>query len=239
MRPSFIFAVRKGRMFLVNSSYTQSELERFCSPCSEIRLLRPEVRDVFNLRASSSASPGASSEVVKLVSIGTLEPRKNYRFAAQLRKALADTLGKRVELHIIGRTRWGEDAQWLSQERGVILHGYCPVEQIKTLVQSADVFICTSKEEGLGLPLLEIQHGGILVAATDIPVFRESLADSGCFLPIDSAVNAADALAAVLKEPGWKERRYALARANVERWNAVARQDMRLFIDWLKQKACP
>lgn len=234
MRPSFQFAVNHGRNFLVNSLYTKKELERFCSAQADIRLLRPIVKNVFGLDGEIAIRNFNPPEVLKLISIGTLEPRKNYLFAAQVRKLLSKALGKRVEFHIIGRNGWGDEAAQLAREEDVTLHGYCTNEQIKALVQSSDVFLCTSKEEGLGLPLLEIQHGGIMVAATDLPVFREVMGESGCYFPIDAPEHAVTQLLAVFKDPDWKQKQHALACANVLRWNALAQEDMNAFIKRLE-----
>lgn len=231
MRPSFAFAVRHGRSFLVNSLTTKAELEKFCSPEAHIRLLRPEVGNVFGLDPNA---PRVAPETLKLIAVGTLEPRKNYPYAAAIRRELEKLSGKRVELHIAGRAGWGEEAAALAKDEKILLHGYCTAEQVRNLIASADVCLCTSKEEGLGLPLLEAQHGGILVAATDIPVFREVLGNSGCLLPLGDAPKAAAALAAILTQPGAREKYRALSLANVARWNALAAADRQAFLDAIR-----
>ena len=234
MRPSFAFAVRRLRWFLVNSMCTRDTLLEWCRPDAEIRLLRPEVRNVFGLVPHLSRSKRDYRKPLRLLSIGTIEPRKNYPFAALIRRALAAHLDRSVELHIVGRNGWGRHAELLRAEEGVVLHDYCPTETVRALIDSADVFLATSKEEGLGLPLLEVQHGGLFVAAIDIPIFPEVLGESGCLLDPSSADKAAERIASELSTSNWAERHRITAIRNVQSWNARARSDKLDFLSWIR-----
>ena len=59
------------------------------------------------------------------------------------------------------------------------------------MLQGADLFICTSHDEGLGLPLLEAQYGGLPVVAPDAAIFHEVLGVSGIFVDPADPVAAA------------------------------------------------
>jgi len=236
MRPSFAFAVHHLRRFLVNSISTRDALRKKCRSDAEIHLLRPEVRNVFELTSSGKTKATVGRQTLRLLSIGTVEPRKNYAAANLIRKALAAHLACAVELHIVGRKGWGREAESLQGDNDVQLHGYCSIEQIQALIDSTDIFLATSKEEGLGLPLLEVQHGGIFVAAADIPVFREVLGKSGCLFNPDSADAAAYRIASELSLPNWRERHCVAALQNVERWNLQAKNDMQQFLYWIEKK---
>ena len=85
-------------------------------------------------------------------------------------------------LEVIGRRGWGDDWDVLSTTPGVILHGFQPDNDATAILARADILICTSHEEGLGLPLLEAQYAGLPVVAPDQPVFREVLDRSGVFI---------------------------------------------------------
>lgn len=232
MRPSFKFAVRHARHFLVNSVYTQGELRAHCSTAATIQIVRPPVHDVFGL-ADHRINTFDPTKPLRLVTIGTLEPRKNLRYAVAIRHALADRLGRAVELHIIGRKGWGVEADWIAQQTGVITHGYLAAEQVRAVVGQADLFISTSLEEGLGLPLLEVQHGGLCVVASDIPVYQEVLGQTGCLMPLNDASHAAQKISDLIAQPDWKNYQSNLARANVAAWIHQATQDRHAFLLWL------
>jgi glycosyltransferase involved in cell wall biosynthesis len=142
-----------------------------------------------------------------------------------------------VHLNIIGRPGWGPDAEWLAQQPHVQLLGPLPDRDARAAIEAGDFLICTSRDEGLGLPLLEVQHGGVPVIAPNMPVFREVLGRSGLFVDAADPVAAADAIARLYASPGWRVRSTEAALANVARWNALAANDhaiiCRMFEDML------
>jgi hypothetical protein len=50
------------------------------------------------------------------------------------------------------RQGWGDDWRALEAFPGVTLHGYQASDRVKQRLHDADIFICTSHDEGLGLP---------------------------------------------------------------------------------------
>ena len=205
MVPSFAFAMRFGRCFLVNSRTTGTG-----------DLTPPTPR------------PG---EPLRLLAIGTIEPRKDYPAAIAIVAAL-NGAGVPAELHVVGRVGWGRHAFLSAPPPFLTLHGYLADAALRRLVERCHLLISTSKAEGLGLPLLEVQHGGLPVAAPHGPVFAEVLGASG--LSIDPAEPAR--AAAAIRD--WVGRSAfaaapAAARANVERWNALADADAERFARFL------
>jgi glycosyltransferase involved in cell wall biosynthesis len=160
-----------------------------------------------------------------LVALGTVEPRKNFCAAAMIVSALRARGFPDATLDIVGRQGWGDDWRTIETIPGVTLHGYQPGEQVKQLLDAADLFICTSHDEGLGLPLLEAQYAGLPIIAPDASIFREVLGDSGVFIDPTEPVAAAARIAANLSDAGWRARHVALAQANLTRWNALAGGD--------------
>lgn len=233
MAPPFRFAVSRLPRFLVNSLHTQDELRRFCRPDAEIIPFRPGVRNVFGLSAQGRAERSGAPSALRLVALGTVEPRKNLIAAAAALTALRARHFPDATLGIIGRIGWGPDAEALRGIAGVTLHGYLETAQSRALIEAADLCITTAHDEGLGLPLLEVQYAGLPVVAPDKTVFREVLAGSGLLLPDAAAQAQADAIAAMVAQSGWRARHAAAGAANLERWNAVAAADKSAVIELL------
>ena len=229
MARPFRFAVRRLPRFLVNSEHTSRELARFCRADAEITLYRPQVRDVFGLAAPRG--PAAQEQVpqekgaLRLIALGTVEPRKNLRAAAAVLAALRAGAFPRATLDICGREGWGGDAAALARAPGVTLHGYQPAARIRELTAAADAFITTAHDEGLGLPLLEAQYAGLPVIAPDRPVFREVLARSGVLIDAADPAAAAARITADVSAADWRARAAALAAENLARWNGAAARD--------------
>ncbi len=227
MAPSFALAMRFGRIFLVNSRTTGKALRGLCRPDALIGLLRPSVRDVFGLAGLSGPASYAPGETLKLLAIGTIEPRKNYPAAIALTAAL-NAAGIRAELHVVGRTGWGRHAFLEEPPPFLILHGFRDDAGLRALAAECHLLVSTAKAEGLGLPLLEVQHGGLPVVAPEGSVFAEVLGQSGLFIRPDDPASAAAAILAWIREGGLASAP-AASRANVARWNQLAAEDAARF----------
>lgn len=226
----FAVAVRRLPRFLVNSETTAQSLRKFCRGDADIRLYRPRVRNVFGLSASARAMRRGG---LRLVAVGTVEPRKNLLAAAKIVAALQAAGHTRARLDMVGRVGWGDDAQKLAAMPGVTLHGYQDSARVRELIENADALISTAHDEGLGLPLLEAQYAALPVIAPDKPVFREVLGSSGLFVDTDNPEQSAARIAAHLLRENAAALHGAAALANVERWNRTAEDDGRRTIDWI------
>lgn len=223
MAKPFKLAVERYPYFLVNSLETRRALAAHCRPDARIVVYRPKVRNVFGL--TPTAGKRNIGTALRLVSLGTVEPRKNYAYAASILAALRSGAFPDATLDIIGRNGWGDDWQTLSQQPGVTLRGYQTVEQVKQRIEQADALLCTSHEEGLGLPLLEAQYAGIPVIAPDGAIFREVLGGSGIFIDRSNAAAAAATITAILTGPDRRQQFRKLGADNLVRWNALAETD--------------
>lgn len=223
MSPSFALALRWCPNLFVNSRTTGEAVRAVCAPRARIALLRPPVRDAFGLGDLPGAAPYGPGDVLRLLAIGTIEPRKNIPAALALTAALIRA-GVPAELHLVGRVGWGRHEYLDDPPPFLHRHGYLSDSELRGLVGSCHALLSTSKAEGLGLPLLEVQHGGLPVVAPDDPVFREVLGQSGLLIRPEEPDAAARALLDWIAGDGLA-RAAAASRDNVIRWNAEAAGD--------------
>jgi glycosyltransferase involved in cell wall biosynthesis len=225
MAAPFRLALRRYPRFLTNSSDTRRKMAAYCRADADITLYRPPVRNVFGLSSQQRAARDVQPQPLRLVALGTVEPRKNFVAAAKIIAALRAQGFADATLDIVGRQGWGDDWRQLEASPGVTLHGYQTTERVRAILDAADVFICTSHDEGLGLPLLEAQYSGLPVVAPDAPVFHEVLGASGTFIATSDPAAAAAQIAAVMAETDWRARHVVLATQNLQRWNMLAESD--------------
>jgi glycosyltransferase involved in cell wall biosynthesis len=238
MVPSFRRAVAQLPWFLVNSQTTAGELAAFTRPDAEITLYRPQVRDVFGIGTEGAAKAANERRVerggrLELIALGTVEPRKNLPAAAAIVAALREAWGWDARLHVVGRIGWGGEVERLRERPGVILHGYRETAEVRALMAAAHVFLTTSHDEGLGLPLLEAQHAGLPIVAPDKPVFREVLGTSGRFIDPADPMAAAAAITALVARSDAFVSAAADAMGNIARWNGAAEADRSALIERL------
>lgn len=233
MAQPFRRAITSLRYFLVNSATTRAHLAPHVTADAEIRLYRPHVSNVFGLQRRPPAERTVANAPLIVGAVGTIEPRKNFGAAAEVCRMLAEAIGRPVELHIIGRAGWGEDAAALAQMPHVHLHGFLPDEKARAVIGRFDLFLCTSHDEGLGLPLLEMQYASLPVIAPDAAVFREVLSGSGLYFDPRAPQDAVTTIAALLQRPDWRAQAAASARANIARWNTQADADRAAVVAFL------
>ncbi len=225
MSAPFRLAVRKLPRFFVNSETTGEQLRYYCRADAEIILYRPPVRNVFSLAVNEVNHSAMSVKALKLVTVGTVEPRKNLQAAAKILTELRAGGFPDATLDIVGRIGWGGEAEQLAKVPGITLHGYMNPDEVKAVVEGADILLSTSHDEGLGLPLLEVQYAGLPVVVPDRPVFHEVLGFSGTFINTADAPAAVKAIAAIVSSEGWRKLYAAKAQANILRWNELAAAD--------------
>ena len=132
-----------------------------------------------------------------LLSVGTVEPRKNHRYMLEVLDVLWN-LDWSVSWVIAGRPGWYMD-HWMRELREHPEYGkrifYLPEADdadLAALYGAAEYLFQLSLGEGFGLPLVEAAANGIPVICSDIPVFREIGKDlSFTYCPLNSAEHAA------------------------------------------------
>lgn len=229
----FRLAIRHLRYFFVNSLATGRELAPVVSPQAKIMPFRPAARNVFGLSPHKAVTSKSSNEPIIVGALGTIEPRKNFTAAANIIHVLGQRLNRPVELHIVGRPGWGEDYERLARMPHVRLHGFVPDDEVPDIIATWDAVLCSSHSEGLGLPLLELQHAGLPIIVPDQAIFHEVLGASGIFIRPGEPEEAAMRIADLIVQPGWSTHNAELARKNIERWNLLAEEDRKNALAFL------
>jgi len=168
------------------------------------------------------------ADVRYVLSVGTLEPRKNL--AGLLRawaRALPDLPGD-LELVIAGapgRASVFAEASLGDLPPRVRLAGRVDDDMLPALYAEAEWFVYLSLYEGFGLPPLEALACGTPVIVSDIPVFREVAGDAAITVAPRDEAAVADVLVQAVSDAGQRatlaER--GLARARRFDWRTTAR----------------
>jgi glycosyltransferase involved in cell wall biosynthesis len=167
-----------------------------------------------------------------LLTVGTLEPRKNLgRVLAAFARARAE-LGEDLALVVVGPAGWGrQDGPPDPREpasAGVVFAGSLPGPVLVGLYRRAVALVYAPLAEGFGLPPLEAMAAGTAVVASPVPSVDEEVAL--VVDPLDVA-GLAGAMVAVVTEPARRRRLVAAgrARAATRTWQAVAEAHLALW----------
>ncbi len=110
--------------------------------------------------------------------VGTIEPRKNHRFALDAFDLLWQQ-GANDKLLIVGRIGWKCD-QLIDRilkhpefNKRLYLKWHVTDNELQTVYKKSEGLIFSSFAEGFGLPLVEAMASQIKIVCSDIPIFRE------------------------------------------------------------------
>ena len=171
-----------------------------------------------------------------ILSVGTLEPRKNaetlIRAYARLKKASA-ILHKLV---LAGGLGWRYERLFaLVEELGlqddVLFPGFVSYGELPLWYNAADLFVFPSLYEGFGLPPLEAMACGVPVIASNVSSLPEVVGDAGPLVDPLDVEGLAEAIAQVLGDGALRAemRERGVARAEQFSWLEAARGTARVY----------
>jgi alpha-1,3-rhamnosyl/mannosyltransferase len=206
--------------------------------------LDPERVDVTPYGVDERFSPGAPSSAILeglgvsqpyLLTVGTLQPRKNLETALRAFERLADA-GAEHHFVVAGARGWDDEgliarferARWRSRIHVV---GRVADDSLVTLYRGADCFVFPSREEGFGLPPLEAMACGTPVVASRVSSIPEVVGDAGVLVDPDDVAEIAGALEQVIGSPATRAKliRRGRERARVFTWARCAELTVRAY----------
>jgi glycosyltransferase involved in cell wall biosynthesis len=172
--------------------------------------------------AAEPSGPRDSAERLVLA-IGRLEPQKGFDV---LLRAFSTMSARHPDwrLAILGEGSSRAPLEALARELGiaarVVLPGRTP--DPRPFLQSAAIFVLSSRFEGFPNALAEAMASGVAVIATDCPTGPRELVQpdaSGLLVPTDDVAGMADALERLAADPGLRHRLGEAAREAVRRYH--------------------
>ncbi|MDX1662804.1 MAG: glycosyltransferase family 1 protein [Candidatus Promineifilaceae bacterium] len=169
-----------------------------------------------------------------LLSVGTIQPRKNYRMLIRAFRPIAQQYPH--DLVIGGGKGWlyeeviAEAARQKLEQR-VHFIGYVANAHLPALYSGATLFALPSLYEGFGLPLLEAMACGVATVASSISSLPEVAGEASLLLPPRDQQAWTEGLKRLLQS---EQERRQLAEAGLRRamafsWEASARQLVELY----------
>jgi len=118
-----------------------------------------------------------------LLSVGTIEPRKNLAGLLQAYRQLEDSLRRRNPLVLVGAYGWNsgnlmEEVRRLQAAGEVIYLDYVPEQDLPLVYAAAKAFCYFSFYEGFGLPVLEAMSSGVPVVCAATSALPELCCDT-------------------------------------------------------------
>jgi alpha-1,3-rhamnosyl/mannosyltransferase len=178
-----------------------------------------------------------------VLSVGTLEPRKNLNTLFAAYAGLPAALRQRYPLVVAGMSGWKTEGLMKSAAELIRcgelrLLGYVADELIPPLYAGAAAFAYPSRYEGFGLPALEAMASGVPVITGNLTSLPEVVGDAGIMVDPDDVDGLRDSLRQLLEDRAYAEDlgRRGLARAGTFSWARCARETFSVYEKVMAQR---
>ena len=244
-RWKFHRAVAEADRIIAISECTKRDIMYYGNVNPErISLIYQSCSTFFKLRESEDKLQDVNARYMLppryIVSVGTIEERKNVLLAVKALHRLPEDLS----LVIVGRsTAYTEKVRRYIDEnrltdRVLILENVTNAD-LPAIYQMAEASVYPSRYEGFGIPIIEAIQSGLPVVACTGSCLEEAGGNDSLYVDPDDVYGMADAIAKVLKGAEGREERISRAQHYIERFegNDVARQMMELYRDVKKHSS--
>lgn len=160
-----------------------------------------------------------------ILSVGTIEPRKNQLATLNAYLLLPTEIREKYSLVFAGGAGWSSDS-FLTEltiaqknNENIVLTGYFNDDDRESLFKHATLFTSASHYEGFGMPVLEAMKAKIATVLSDIPVYQEITNGSSLYInPADSQEYAAK-IALLLKNPDLRNKYITSGKLSLSRYS--------------------
>jgi len=222
-----IFAKADGLIAI--SENTRADAVRFLGiPADRISVIYPGVPDDF-----FHAAPTKSGKPY-ILSLGTIEPRKNIDTLLDAWLALSPSIRDEYELVIAGPVGWSSDNTMARIRGGVpgVRHlGYVPESDLPGLTAGATLLAYPSLYEGFGFPVAQAMAAGVPIVTSNVSCLPEVAGDGALLVDPRSVEELSAALDRLLTSPSLRKTlgERGAVRAERYRWSVCARESLDFF----------
>jgi len=225
-------SVRKADHILADSRNTASDLTKLWGvPSTKISVLysgvEPRFHPLTDLVELSRARTRYGLPSHFILSVGTLQPRKNYerliRAFSQLPSEMPSEAGG-LKLVVAGSKGWlyqpiFDTVRELGLEEAVLFPGFVPDEELPALYNLADLFVFPSLYEGFGLPVLEAMACGTPVVCSSTSSLPEVVGNAALLVDPLDVTGWAQAMRLALDDEELRRELVARGLAQARRFN--------------------
>jgi glycosyltransferase involved in cell wall biosynthesis len=199
LRASIPVVKRAARVVTHSEATREAIVERLGVPPDRVVTAPLGVSAGFGPTDPTRALTRLGIEGRYLLSVGTLEPRKNLPTTLRAYRRVAATAPD-VRLIVVGPRGWhnNEFDSLIARSPGVMVTGYLPDADLAALYSGTACFVYPSLGEGFGLPVLEAMACGAPIVASDRTSLPEVVGDAGLLTDAEDDEEMSDAILRIL-----------------------------------------
>lgn len=176
-----------------------------------------------------------------ILSVCTIEPRKNIERVLQAYQIIRDKFKTKVQLVLVGKLGWHYEKlmQIIKESKysdDIIFTGYVSDNELPIIFKNAEVFIYASLFEGFGIPVAEAMACGTAVITSDTSSLPEVGGDAVLYCNPYDIESIAYSIEKILTKPSLKNelREKGMTRASMLTWDKTAKKTRDVYLKCLK-----
>ncbi|ELC8386904.1 glycosyltransferase family 4 protein [Clostridium perfringens] len=171
-------AFKQSESILTVSEFSKKRIINKFGKSKKINIIYNGVSSVFlNYNKEESYKYKIDLPKKYLLSLGTLEPRKNIKLLIKAYTKLKQNYDIEHKLVLVGRNGWKNNDLFNSIDKdikeSIIFTGFLDDKVLPYVYDKADIFVFPSIYEGFGIPLIEAMSVGTKIVYSDIDVLQE------------------------------------------------------------------
>ncbi|MCC7353156.1 MAG: glycosyltransferase family 4 protein [Anaerolineae bacterium] len=237
-------SVRRAARVIAVSAHTRDDLVRtWAIPPEKITVVPNGLDAAFHPEEVTAAAEFRRRRGLPerfILSVGTLEPRKNLARLVQAYAAATAEGGRQVKLVLAGGKGWDyqeifSQVEGLGLTQDVLFPGFVPADELPWWYRAAAVFAYPSLYEGFGLPVLEAMASGTPVMTSTASSLPEVAGDAALLVDPYDVDAMAQAILRLLNDQALRGELVArgLRRASSFSWARTATETITVYQDVL------
>lgn len=235
------YSVSSADVIIAVSEQTKNDLVKFLNvPPEKVEVVYNGCGGAFSVKKDPALFEALSRKYKLdsgfLLSVGTLQPRKNYVNLLEAFKKFIERRSEKLYLVIAGSRGWlYEDifkkCRDLSLEGRVIFTGYVSDSELAELYRRCEVFVFPSFYEGFGIPLLEAMNCGAPVVCSNRSSFPEVAGDAAVYFNPEDAEEISLKIEEVFSDIALRDELVAkgFEKSKLFSWEKSAKQLLQIF----------
>jgi len=206
--------IHKADLIIANSHNTRNDIvERFPRSAEKTIFIYPEINEVFKPAASDAAPQKYKLDKPYFLSVGTIEPRKNYSYTVQAFERYKSRNPEDThQLVIVGRKGWKSRAllKYINGSKynaDIRIINDAHTDDLPGLYSNCSLFIQASHYEGFGFPVLEAHNCGAVCLVNRNSSLTEIASGFAHFFDAKDPVALTELMEVTLSEKATDQRR--------------------------------
>lgn len=233
--------IQQAGHIIADSRFTKKEIISLLGvPENKVSTVHLGVSNSFRVRDQRTVAEHIRAYDLKpqgyILSVGTIEPRKNMLLLLRAYESLPSSLRARWPLVTVGLEGWkhgevSKSMEKLTQNGGLRPLGFVPEEQIPYIYNGAALFVYPSIYEGFGLPPLEAMASGVPTVVSDRTSLPEIAGNAAIYVNPDDPNALAEVIRTLLEDSKKRIKisGLGLRRAAQFTWEACADKTYRIY----------